>query len=175
MTESLRRTLLWLGATVTLLAGLHHLDHVARGNHVGWPLIAAFTPFTPSLLIYVLLLGGLYGTARDRLGPRYWTVTAVALLLLVVSVHFNPDPHSESWRDIYVPYVTPAAYCGPAPPVDPPAPGASWLCGPPIAPPRAWLGVLALVNLGLLIGTLVALLLLALRAWRAERRDAVVG
>ena len=160
---------------VTLLAALHHLDHVARGNHVGWPLIAAFTPFTPSLLIYVLLLGGLYGTARGRLGPRYWVVTAVALLLLVVGVHFNPDPRSESWRDVYVPYAAPAAYCGPAPPVDPPVRGAGWLCGPRIVPPRAWLGALALVNLGLLIGALAGLLLLALRAWRAERHGAIAG
>src|SRR5918912_708582 len=141
-----RRRLMAVATLVTVLDALHHLDHIARGNHVGWPITSALTPFTPSLLVYVLLLGGLYGTARDRLGPRYWVATAVALLLLVVIVHFNPDLRSESWRDMYVPYAEPAAYCGPAPSVDPPVRGAGWLCGAPVAPPRAWLGVLALVN-----------------------------
>ena len=45
-----RRGLLVLGALVTLFGVLHHMDHVVRGNHSGWPFKEAVTPFTFSLL-----------------------------------------------------------------------------------------------------------------------------
>lgn len=121
--------------------------------------------------MYALLIPGLFLTARRRVGSRYWTWTAAALLLLLVGVHFNPDPRSESLRDLYMPYAAPAEYCGRTPPVDPPMHGAGWLCGPPPAPPRLWLGALALTNLGILIAACTALFVVAFRARRRRRRN----
>ncbi len=90
-------------------------------------------------------------------------------------IHFNPDPRSESWHDIYVPYAAPAAYCGRAVPVDPPALGAGWLCDPAPAPARPWLGAMALLNLAVLLSVLAALLGVALGGWRTQRRRASVA
>ena len=163
-----RRRLVGLATAATVLGVLHHTDHAARGNHVGWPLTDEVTPFTPSLLVYVALLGGIALTRRGRAGARYWLVAGGAMLALVLSVHFNPSPEGESVRDIYVPYADPAAYCGPAPPVDPPQSGAPrFLCG---APARPWLGALAAANMLALVVCLAALTLTAARAWRAGRR-----
>jgi hypothetical protein len=61
-----RRGLLALGCVVTVLAVLHHVDHVVRGNHSGWPFQEAVTPFTFSVLIYALLLPGIYMNLRGR-------------------------------------------------------------------------------------------------------------
>lgn len=58
---------------LALLAGAfgigHHIDHVLRGNHVGWPLIDEATPFTYSLGIYPFIVVGLYLHLRGRIGP----------------------------------------------------------------------------------------------------------
>ena len=35
-----------LVVAATLLGAAHHIDHVVRGNHVGWPLTAHVNPFT---------------------------------------------------------------------------------------------------------------------------------
>jgi hypothetical protein len=48
--------------TPFFLGVLHHIDHIVRGNHVGWPLIAEVTPFTYSLAVYPLGFIGLYLT-----------------------------------------------------------------------------------------------------------------
>jgi len=37
----------------------HHIDHVIRGNHVGWILTEHVTPFTYSLGLYQYILPGL--------------------------------------------------------------------------------------------------------------------
>lgn len=144
--------LIRLAVLITVLGIFHHLDHIVRGNHIGWPITGQITPFTLSLVIYLLLLPGLYLTVRGKVGSGYWVGTAIPLLLLVVFVHFNPNPKSESWRDIYLPYANPVAYCGKRLSINPPVEGASWLCGRQPAPSRPWLGVLAVANtVGLVI------------------------
>ena len=50
----LRAWLLVAAASVTIFGIFHHVDHVVRGNHSGWPFEEAVTPFTFSLLIYAL-------------------------------------------------------------------------------------------------------------------------
>jgi hypothetical protein len=68
-----------------VLSAAHHLDHVARATHVGWPVTADVTAFTYTLLIYpIIALGFLL---RSRL---YWLVAATGGLLLVTGVHFGP-------------------------------------------------------------------------------------
>ena len=106
----LRIWLLVLAGCTTVFGFMHHVDHVVRGNHSGWPFEQAITPFTFSLLIYALLLPGLYLTAKGRLMPRYWLFTAVVGLALVVWVHFVPTGDYEApIDDIYAVYGSPLA------------------------------------------------------------------
>ena len=103
------RTWLLLVASCTMIFGiLHHVDHVVRGNHSGWPFEAEVTPFTFSLLIYALLVPGLYLTAKGRLMAKYWLFTALLGLTLLVWIHFVPTSfHEAPIRDIYGVYDSP--------------------------------------------------------------------
>ena len=138
----LRTRLLVAAAGVTIFAVLHHVDHVVRGNHSGWPFQEAVTPFTFSLLIYVLLLPGLYLSSRGRRMAGYWLFTAMVGLALVVWVHFVPTRDYEApIEDIYVVYGS------------------------------ALSGLFALVVLAGLVSSLVTLVVIAIWALRsAERR-----
>ncbi len=103
------RTWLMIGASCTTIFGIvHHVDHVVRGDHSGWPFEEAVTPFTFSLLIYALLLPGLYLTAKGRLMAGYWLFTAVLGLTLLLWVHLVPTRVYEApIRDIYGVYDSP--------------------------------------------------------------------
>ena len=102
--------LLVLAGCTTVFGFMHHFDHVVRGNHSGWPFEQAVTPFTFSLLIYALLLPGLYLTAKGGPMPRYWLFTAIVGLALVVWVHFIPTGDYEApIDDIYAVYGSPLA------------------------------------------------------------------
>lgn len=68
----------------------HHLDHIIRGNHVGWPVTPEVTPFTYSLSIYPIILIGLYLMVRGRVGARYWFVVALLGLGMLGAIHFGP-------------------------------------------------------------------------------------
>jgi hypothetical protein len=68
----------------------HHIDHVIRGNHVGWPLTAEVTPFTYSLMVYPLIFLGLYLYAWGRLGPGFWAIVSGSGALFVAAIHFGP-------------------------------------------------------------------------------------
>src|SRR3712207_4736702 len=103
----LRIWLLVAAASVTILGFFHHVDHVVRGNHSGWPFEEELTPFTFSLLIYVLLLPGLYLSWRGRLMAGYWLFAAAVLLALVTSVHFVGEEREAPIRDIYAVYDSP--------------------------------------------------------------------
>src|SRR5919107_5730860 len=137
----LRTWLLVAAASVAIFGIFHHVDHVVRGNHSGWPFEEAVTPFTFSLLIYALLLPGLYMTIRGRLMAGYWLFTAVVGLALVVWVHFVPTGDYEApIQDIYAVYSSPLA------------------------------GLLALVVLTGLVSSLVTLAIAAIRALRSAKR-----
>src|SRR5215212_5467059 len=137
----LRTWLIVAAASVTFFGFMHHVDHVLRGNHSGWPFEQAITPFTFSLLIYALLLPGLYLTAKGRLMPRYWLFTAVVGLALVVWVHFVPTGDYEApIDDIYAVYGSPLA------------------------------GLLALIVLAGLVFGLVTLAIAAILALRSTKR-----
>jgi hypothetical protein len=107
---NLRRWLLVAATGTTLFALMHHTDHVVRGNHSGWPFEDAVTPFTFSLLIYALLLPGIYLMMKGRMMAGYWLFTAVVGLALVVWVHFIPTGDYEApIEDIYAVYSSPLA------------------------------------------------------------------
>ncbi len=138
----LRTWLLVAAAGVTIFAILHHVDHVIRGNHSGWPFQEAVTPFTFSLLIYALLLPGLYASSKGRLMAGYWLFTAVVGLSLVVWVHFVPTRDYEApIEDIYAVYGS------------------------------ALSGLLALVVLAGLVSSLVTLVVMAIWALRLRASE----
>ena len=136
----LRTWLLVAASCTTIFAFVHHLDHVVRGNHSGWPFEPAVTPFTFSLLIYALLVPGLYLTAKGRLIAGYWLFTASLGLTLLIWVHFVPTRDYEApIRDIYGVYGSPVV------------------------------GFLAVADLIMLIASVVALAGVAIQALREGR------
>ena len=116
--------------TLALIFGVgHHVDHLLRGNHVGWPVTPHVTPFTYSLGFYPLILLGLALARRGRVGPAFWVALGGAGLLFVGLAHVGPLA-VERPHDILDPY---AALSYPA---------AGWFA-------LGWLGTFLLV-LGLL-------------------------
>ncbi len=101
--DSVDRWLYALLALGTIFGIGHHLDHIVRGNHVGWPLIPEVTAFTYSLGFYPFILIGLYLTLQERVGIGYWFLLFVAGSLMVTFVHFGPWA-SEPPQDIIQPY-----------------------------------------------------------------------
>jgi hypothetical protein len=93
-------------AVPTLLGMAHHVDHIVRGNHVGWPLTAHVNPFTYSLAIYPLIALGLYLTATDRAGAGYWTGLFTFSALLLGFLHLSPWA-VEPPGDVILPYASP--------------------------------------------------------------------
>ncbi len=106
--ERWRRALLVLGIGVTVFGVLHHIDHVVRGNHSGWPFREEVTPFTFSLLVYALLLPGIYMNLRGLVAAGWWLFTATVALALVAFVHFLSGEEREApIRDIFGVYDSP--------------------------------------------------------------------
>lgn len=105
-----RRWLLIFATAAVVFSALHHADHVIRGNHSGWPFEAEVTPFTYSLLIYALVLPGIYLTAKGRRIAGYHLFVAVGGLALIGFVHFAPTGAQEApIHDIYAAYASTAA------------------------------------------------------------------
>jgi hypothetical protein len=100
------RGYLLLGAA-TLLGLAHHVDHVVRGNHVGWPLTAEITPFTYSLLIYPLIAVGFARSLTGRGDAGYWTVVMTLGAGMLVFFHLSPWA-VEPPGDVILPYADPA-------------------------------------------------------------------
>lgn len=106
--ESTSKRLLYALAAVPTVLGLaHHVDHVVRGNHVGWPVTGHVNEFTYSLGIYPLVAVGVYLTVTDRVGSRYWAGFLAFTAAIVWYFHLSPwavEPPS----DVVVPYADPA-------------------------------------------------------------------
>ena len=85
--DRLARTLLCAAMALSLA---HHVDHVLRGEHLGWPLISEVTPFTYSLAVYPLALVGLALSHAGRVGRGYWALLSGPGALLVAAVHLGP-------------------------------------------------------------------------------------
>jgi len=80
-----RATRLLLVAAI-LLGVTHHVDHVLRVDHSGWPFRPDVTPFTFSLAAYPILFFALFGPARS-----FWT----RWVLLVVGTAFTIYAHGR--------------------------------------------------------------------------------
>jgi hypothetical protein len=79
MALSLGEKLLAASATIGIL---HHIDHVLRADHSGWPFRADVTPFTFSLLVYPVIISVFL--IRK---PFYQAVASFALFLFATLAH----------------------------------------------------------------------------------------
>jgi hypothetical protein len=160
------RALVWIAASVGVLGLLHHVDHVFRGNHSGWPFTADVTPFTLSLLIYPMLIHGIWRTWRRQASAVYWLIIGVLLAGLVTFVHYVPiGKYERVSTDLYLPYVDPYA--------DPsrfnlaaPEAHRAWfqhVYGPHASALYGWLAVSVLVLLTLATYVLLIVSIIALR------------
>ncbi|MEX5234263.1 hypothetical protein [Kocuria arenosa] len=73
-----------------VLAVGHHLDHIVRGNHVGWPLTLEVNAFTFSLIIYPLILTGLALSRAGFIGPGTWVFLSGGGAIFLTVIHFGP-------------------------------------------------------------------------------------
>lgn len=109
----LYKWLVALAVLATLLGIGHHIDHIVRGNHVGWPLTETVTPFTFSLGFYLPVLTGLYLSRMDKVGPRFWAIVAGFGILFVGLTHFGPvavEPPSDIINQYELPVIGWAAF-----------------------------------------------------------------
>ena len=96
--------LTWLAAAMSLG---HHLDHLIRGNAVGWPVTDQVNAFTISLIVYPIIIIGLLLYRAGRVGPGFWALVSGGGAVFVGAVHFGPaavDP-PELILDHYQPPV----------------------------------------------------------------------
>lgn len=95
-----------LALAATSLGFAHHLDHVVRGNHVGWPLTPEVNPFTYSLAIYPLIAISLYLTITERVEAGYWALFFAFSAGMLAFFHVSPWA-IEPPQDVIDPYADP--------------------------------------------------------------------
>lgn len=95
-----------LFAAATLFGVAHHVDHLVRGNHVGWPVTPEVNPFTYSLVIYPLVAVGFVLSLTGRAGARYWTAVTAFGSGMLVFFHLSPWA-VEPPADVILPYSDP--------------------------------------------------------------------
>jgi hypothetical protein len=79
--------LTWLALALSLG---HHLDHLIRGNAVGWPVTEEVNAFTISLVVYPIIATGLVLYHAGRVGPGFWALVSGGGAGFVAAVHFGP-------------------------------------------------------------------------------------
>jgi hypothetical protein len=92
------RRLYIMAVIAMLMAAGHHIDHIIRGNHVGWPITPEVNSFTFSLGIYPAILIGLYLYSTDRVGPGFWVFLSGGGAVFLTVIHFSPtavEPPSD--------------------------------------------------------------------------------
>lgn len=83
-----------LAVITTVLGVAHHVDHVLRYDHSGWPFKPEITPFTYSLLIYVVI--ALVFALRSF--PRVRVVLAALLFLFPTVAHMRLETPADQFR-----------------------------------------------------------------------------
>jgi hypothetical protein len=93
MRFSLSEKLLLVAAALSVT---HHVDHVLRADHSGWPFRHEVTPFTFSLLVYPLFLSVLLLKGR-----HLYRITGTALLFLFATLSHTfletPQDQYRTW------------------------------------------------------------------------------
>jgi hypothetical protein len=89
--ESMRDRVLYRLTWLALVMSLgHHLDHLIRGNAVGWPVTEEVNAFTASLVVYPIIATGLLVYRAGRVGPGFWALVSGGGAVFVAAVHFGP-------------------------------------------------------------------------------------
>ncbi|HEX8352305.1 MAG TPA: hypothetical protein VF611_05395, partial [Pyrinomonadaceae bacterium] len=83
--------LLLLAAVVAVV---HHVDHVLRVDHSGWPFTPEVTPFTFSLVIYPIFLWVFLSGAR----PWHRVAGTALLFLFSVFAHAFLETPADQYR-----------------------------------------------------------------------------
>jgi len=68
----------------------HHLDHLIRGNTVGWALTEGVNAFTASLVVYPIIATGLVLYRVGRVGPVLGALASGGGAAFVAAMHFGP-------------------------------------------------------------------------------------
>ena len=76
----------------TILALVHHIDHVLRVDNNGWPFRSDVTPFTYSFLVYGIIAAVWFARGRPRL-----RIGLSALLALAAVAHLWLDSPSAQY------------------------------------------------------------------------------
>jgi hypothetical protein len=87
VTDRRLTNLIYLAA---FLSAGHHIDHLIRGNAVGWPVTPEVNAFTASLVIYPILVGGLLLYRAGRVGPGFWILVSSGGAAFLGGIHFGP-------------------------------------------------------------------------------------
>jgi hypothetical protein len=77
-----------------ILALVHHVDHVLRVDHSGWPFTPEVSPFTFSLIIYPIFLSVFLSRAK----PWYKVAGAALLFLFSVFAHAFLETPVDQYR-----------------------------------------------------------------------------
>jgi predicted membrane channel-forming protein YqfA (hemolysin III family) len=85
------RKLYFLTFLALAMSAVHHIDHIIRGNAVGWPLIEQVNAFTFSLAIYPVIVTGLVLYHLGRVGPGFWAFLSGGGALFVAAIHLGPQ------------------------------------------------------------------------------------
>lgn len=106
MTAMQRARASGLDGTTTALLGaalvfalLHHVDHVLRVDHSGWPFRSAVTPFTFSLFAYPVILFALFGPRRLFWWRWLLLLLATAFTLYAHSAIESPHMQFAMWAE----------------------------------------------------------------------------
>jgi hypothetical protein len=83
-----------LAVATTGLGVLHHVDHVLRFDHSGWPFKAEITPFTFSLLVYVAI--ALIFSLRQF--PRVRVALAGVLFIFPTVAHVSLETPADQYH-----------------------------------------------------------------------------
>lgn len=102
-----RRVFVLFVVVPTLLGAAHHVDHILRGNHIGWPLTPEVNAFTYSLTIYPVIAISLFLTVTERVGVRYWAGLFAFSAGILTYFHISPWA-VEPPQDVIWPYANPA-------------------------------------------------------------------
>ncbi|HYY59450.1 MAG TPA: hypothetical protein VE842_19135 [Pyrinomonadaceae bacterium] len=76
------------------LSAVHHVDHVLRADHSGWPFLPQVTPFTFSLLVYPLFLSVFLAGSR----PLYRVIGTALLFLFATLSHTFLETPMDQYR-----------------------------------------------------------------------------
>ncbi len=78
-----------------VLGILHHIDHILRHDHSGWPFTNEITPFTYSLVVYPLI--ATLFLVKNRI---YRVIVAVVLAIALLGLHIfleTPGNQYHMW------------------------------------------------------------------------------